>query len=59
MHLNRFLETLQQMFRDISEDTSTLKSQINSASTLSEKASEAMSVQHEYVDQNAAEIHEM
>ncbi|WP_076410013.1 methyl-accepting chemotaxis protein [Shewanella sp. UCD-KL12] len=58
-HMNRFLETLQLMIKDISGDTSSLKSQINSSSSLSEKASAAVSAQHQDIDQIAAAIHEM
>ena len=58
-HMNRFLESLQQMVRAISSDTEQLIKQINESSDIAAKASEGVNGQHQDVDQIATAIHEM
>ncbi|MGS0693663.1 methyl-accepting chemotaxis protein [Shewanella sp. 0m-4] len=58
-HMNRFLESLQQMVKAISSDTEQLIKQINESSNIAAKASEGVNGQHQDVDQIAAAIHEM
>ncbi|MGS0681560.1 methyl-accepting chemotaxis protein [Shewanella sp. 125m-7] len=58
-HMNRFLESLQQMVKAISCDTEQLIKQINESSDIAAKASEGVNGQHQDVDQIATAIHEM
>jgi methyl-accepting chemotaxis protein len=58
-HMNRFLESLQQMVRAISSDTEQLISQINASSDIAARASDGVNGQHQDVDQIATAIHEM
>ncbi|MCG9728643.1 methyl-accepting chemotaxis protein [Shewanella sp. Isolate13] len=58
-HMNRFLESLQQMVKAISSDTEQLIQQIHESSAIASKASEGVNGQHQDVDQIATAIHEM
>ncbi|GIU06020.1 MULTISPECIES: methyl-accepting chemotaxis protein [unclassified Shewanella] len=58
-HMNRFLESLQQMVKAISSDTELLIKQINESSDIAARASAGVNGQHQDVDQIATAIHEM
>ena len=58
-HMNRFLQTLQLMVKDISLDTQSLIGQINQSASLANQASAGVSAQHNDVAQIATAIHEM
>ncbi|WP_223296529.1 methyl-accepting chemotaxis protein [Shewanella pealeana] len=58
-HMNRFLASLQQMIKAISNDTEQLIKQIHESSDIAAKASDGVNGQHQDVDQIATAIHEM
>ncbi|MGS0681561.1 methyl-accepting chemotaxis protein [Shewanella sp. 125m-7] len=58
-HMNRFLESLQQMVKAISYDTEQLIKQIHESSDIAAQASNGVNAQHQDVDQIATAIHEM
>ncbi|MEZ9593370.1 methyl-accepting chemotaxis protein [Shewanella sp. 10N.261.52.F9] len=58
-HMNRFLASLQQMVKAISNDTEQLIKQIHESSDIAAKASDGVNAQHQDVDQIATAIHEM
>ncbi|GIU06024.1 MULTISPECIES: methyl-accepting chemotaxis protein [unclassified Shewanella] len=58
-HMNRFLASLQQMIKAISNDTELLIQQIHESSDIAAKASDGVNGQHQDVDQIATAIHEM
>ena len=58
-HMNRFIESLQQMIKAISNDTEQLIKQIHDSSDIAAQASNGVNAQHQDVDQIATAIHEM
>ncbi|MCL1137571.1 methyl-accepting chemotaxis protein [Shewanella pneumatophori] len=58
-HMNRFIESLQQMIKAISNDAEQLINQIHDSSDIAAQASNGVNAQHQDVDQIATAIHEM